>query len=1206
MKYLYSLITFLLLSCALHAQTPWSGASTAVTPNGNVYSVSTAEELAWIAEQSHTTDFSGYTIRLTADIDLGGTLEPHQEWQPIGDATHPFNGNFDGNNHVIRNLYISSGIFSSAGLFAETGTAAEIHNLALAQGQIFINGVHDVGSFIGINRGKLHHCFNMAEILANNGDRIGGLVGTNDGEISHSYNTGIITKARDMVGGLVGYNTANAVMNWCYNTGYCKGDVTIGALFGKNEALANKLTDIYFDQQTARMDACGITTTAVDFSLFSVIRTIDMKSKFVDDSLEWVLTSKNSYPKLVCFGNLTAAQLSTYAILLDSKNLPIERADAVGTPKESNSPRKEFNLDCEDNSVRWTSGNDEVIHIRDISKAETKRPCGNQEVYLTVSLGNDVKQIYTHVRGYESFDPGDLLDSNIVVACLKQPGVVLSDYCAGNKPKPTGGKDDEQDNMELSYQYRWIRYAVTTDENNTNASEPIVISANLMSNLFLDANNNYVLVPIDTTRSLSQGEYKKHTLITKEPGLYMFKRYVHDYQCTTTWTESPGCIFVRVLEGFDAGSLYDKVDTIYGLPADTVVLSQQDATGGEGRFHYGWYMRERVVNYFTDEVVSEESYGSMVFAPDPNTGRPVPVTTVTCPVHFTKPGEYIYSREVNEETCSSNYTTSENEHRIVVFDSLRAGSISHIEESLCSPDVTDTIMEIDTVSGGNGVYSYRWLCNGQVIDDCDSTILNLSNFPMTYGHTYVFRRQVKDNTGLMDWTTSKDSVVYTIYAAYKAGSVIADSKHECYGRKDELSLQMKVDQKEAPQGDGGFYYCWLLYRNGEKTPFDTLRYNHANLDTTVLLSSFRGLRLPVSLVARRAVKNTLCPSTWQVSADSAMWSVGYNDVTNKTVTPCTADLPYRNTYKYQDGRTKEYALQDGESVTFDDMTKDGCSLTYTVSCKAYKRPTVEVQPIVSACQTDTALIFSYKVIEGKPNAYDVTFSDNAKAAGFVSIKGATIPDNNEIHVPVPSPAAYDKYDCTILFYTATNNGTAGCVSEEQKLSFSLYMDGFVHRKWNDVVFVDNSDKNCEPNCDKDLTFTAYQWYKDGELIPGATGQSYYEAGGLNGYYQVLMTASDGTIYRSCEYEMRPVIEALDDAQAPVRLYPIPVQSGAPINVNADEDGEIQMYNLQGACSSVVSVHEGRQAITAPAVPGMYLIRFVSENKQVFTRKMIVL
>ena len=1206
MKYLYSLITFLLLSCALHAQTPWSGATSAITPNGNVYSVSTAEELAWIADQSHTTDFSGYTIRLTADIDLGGTLEPHKEWKPIGDAIHPFNGNFNGNNHVIRNLYISSGTFSSAGLFAETGANAEIHNLALAQGQIFINSVNDVGSFIGINRGKLHHCFNMAQILANNGDRIGGLVGTNDGEISYSYNTGIITKARDMVGGLVGYNTANAVMNWCYNTGYCKGDMTIGSLFGKNEAPADNLTNIYFDQQTTRMDACGTTTTAVDFSLFTVVKTTDMKLKFAVDSTmeEWIRPSKNAYSKLTCFGNLPAAQLSTYAILLDAQNMPIERADAVGTPKDSKAPRKYFNLDCEDNGITWTSGNDEVIHING-TLAETQRPCGNQEVYLTITNGNDVKQIYTQVRGYETFDAGDLLDSNIVVTCLGQPGVALYDYCAGNKPKPTGGKDDEQDNVEKSYQYRLIRYAVTLDENNTSIYDPVE-GADLLSDLHLDVNNKYVLVPIDTTRSLSQGEYKKYTVITKTPGLFAYKRYVHDYQCTTTWTESPGCVFLRVLEGFDPGSLYEKVDTVYGLPADTVVLSQEDATGGEGKIHYGWEMRKREVNYFTDEVISEESFGSMVFAPDPNTGRPVPVTTVTCPVHFTEPGEYIYTRSVNEETCSSDYRFSKNDHRIVVFDSLRAGSISHIEESLCSPDVTDTIMEIDTVSGGNGVYSYRWLCNGQVIDDCDSTILNLSNFPMTYGHTYVFRRQVKDNTGLMDWTTSKDSVVYTIYAAYKAGSVIADSKHECYGRKDELSLQMKVDQKEAPQGDGGFDYCWLLYRNGEKTPFDTLRYNHANLDTTVLLSSFRGLRLPISLVARRAVKNTLCPSTWQVSADSAMWSVGYNDVTNKTVTPCTADLPYRNTYKYQDGRTKEYALQDGESVTFDDVTKDGCSLTYTVTCKAYRRPTVEVQPIVSACQTDTALIFSYKVIEGKPNAYDVTFSDNAKAAGFVSVKGATIPESNEIHVPVPSPAAYGKYDCTILFYTATNNGTAGCVSEEQKLSFSLYMDGFVHRKWNDVVFVDNSDKNCEPNCDEDLTFTAYQWYKDGELIPGATGQSYYEAGGLNGYYQVLMTASDGTIYRSCEYEMRPVIEALDDAQAPVRLYPIPVQSGAPINVNADEDGEIQMYNLQGACSSVVSVHEGRQAITAPAVPGMYLIRFVSENKQVFTRKMIVL
>ena len=40
-------------------------------------------------------------------------------------------------------------------------------------------------------------------------------------------------------------------------------------------------------------------------------------------------------------------------------------------------------------------------------------------------------------------------------------------------------------------------------------------------------------------------------------------------------------------------------------------------------------------------------------------------------------------------------------------------------------------------------------------------------------------------------------------------------------------------------------------------------------------------------------------------------------------------------------------------------------------------------------------------------------------------------------------------------------------------------------------------------------------------VNGATEQSYYEPGGLNGAYQVLMTGTDGVLYRSCVYEIKP-------------------------------------------------------------------------------------
>ena len=116
MRFRISLLATLLMSCmAWGAATPWNGSTVAPTLSGSTYTIATAEELAWIAAQSQTEDFAGKTIRLTADLDLGGALETPTKWKPIGSTAKPFRGEIDGNNHVIYNLYIFSSSINSAG-----------------------------------------------------------------------------------------------------------------------------------------------------------------------------------------------------------------------------------------------------------------------------------------------------------------------------------------------------------------------------------------------------------------------------------------------------------------------------------------------------------------------------------------------------------------------------------------------------------------------------------------------------------------------------------------------------------------------------------------------------------------------------------------------------------------------------------------------------------------------------------------------------------------------------------------------------------------------------------------------------------------------------------------------------------------------------------------------------------------------------------
>ena len=370
MKHIFALVNAVLISMALGgtysfaaASTPWNGTAQTPAISGTTYVITAPEHLAWIAQQSRTDDFAGKLIRLDADLDLGGTQELPPSWEPIGSAATPFRGELDGNNHVIYNLYILNSFPTGAGLIAETGAEALVHNLGIAQGQIMTDATSNVGAFIGINRGRLHHCFNMAQIIAHNGDNIGGLIGTNYGKLEYAYNCGIITDANSHVGGLIGVNKSTATLNECYNAGYCKGAEHAGALFGLNEAAAANLTRIYFDQQVTRTYATGYgTADALDNTLYAIEKsaTFFAPANPYTNRSEWecVTNGYYRYPRLKCFGNHEAARVSTNAILLDADNLPVERAEGVGAPMQGNLPRKSFKLLGGSSSVWTSSGED--------------------------------------------------------------------------------------------------------------------------------------------------------------------------------------------------------------------------------------------------------------------------------------------------------------------------------------------------------------------------------------------------------------------------------------------------------------------------------------------------------------------------------------------------------------------------------------------------------------------------------------------------------------------------------------------------------------------------------------------------------------------------------------------------------------------------------------------------------------------------------
>ncbi|HOJ70190.1 MAG TPA: GLUG motif-containing protein, partial [Candidatus Hydrogenedentes bacterium] len=157
---------------------------------------------------------------LTADIDASAT----QGWnggagfEPIGAESTPFTGTFDGQGHVIQNLYINRPDADYVGLFGYTDSGAQIRNLGMKDCSVTGNRI--VAIMIGLNNGSITSCHARGTVTANSVSYVcaGVLVGENAGTLSSCYATGAVTVTAGFVcgGGLVGMTRSGSTITTCF------------------------------------------------------------------------------------------------------------------------------------------------------------------------------------------------------------------------------------------------------------------------------------------------------------------------------------------------------------------------------------------------------------------------------------------------------------------------------------------------------------------------------------------------------------------------------------------------------------------------------------------------------------------------------------------------------------------------------------------------------------------------------------------------------------------------------------------------------------------------------------------------------------------------------------------------------------------------------------------------------------------------------
>lgn len=274
--------------------------------------------------------------KLGQDIDASATSGWNESggtflgFEPIGDNTNPFTGDFDGKGYKITGLYINRPTQDYVGLFGKT--EGDIEDLGIIRASIEgkdyvgvlagsidntfssnfnenyskgeVTGNNNVGGLFGFTNAKIHRSFSKAKVTGNN--YVGGLVGNTDSfTITDSYATGAVT-GNAFVGGMAGDLNSNGVGSAnnerIYATGKVTGNSQVGAIAGASNTAYNS----FYNSETS--GASGVLFESTSRSSLEMVQdssfsTSNVITGFTFDNSNWSIINGYTYPYLSGIGN---------------------------------------------------------------------------------------------------------------------------------------------------------------------------------------------------------------------------------------------------------------------------------------------------------------------------------------------------------------------------------------------------------------------------------------------------------------------------------------------------------------------------------------------------------------------------------------------------------------------------------------------------------------------------------------------------------------------------------------------------------------------------------------------------------------------------------------------------------------------------------------------------------------------------------------
>lgn len=270
----------------------------------------------------------------------------------------------------------------------------------------------------------------------------------------------------------------------------------------------------------------------------------------------------------------------------------------------------------------------------------------------------------------------------------------------------------------------------------------------------------------------------------------------------------------------------------------------------------------------------------------------------------------------------------------------------------------------------------------------------------------------------------------------------------------------------------------------------------------------------------------------------------------------------------------------------------GCdSVLYKMHLHVYESLNVELNDLADICVGDVSFDVNYRVTNGEVTKYAVSFSNEAKAAGFVDTV-ALVEDNMDwFAINLPKDVMPNTYSAEISF----ENHDCDVVTLPLSISV-LYSSEIITQRWNDVIAVRQYAYDYYEG------FSTYQWYRDGLPIAGADQSVYYNPDGLHGStYQVEVTRSvDGVKTFSCQF-----LPTDEPSTSTLKVQPTMTRPKGIVQVSAPENGVMSMVNNVGGSVNNVDIDQGENSVVVPSAPGLYMILLTTPTGNKYVQKIIV-